>query len=389
MSKKKEGWLSVKKRREIEEKARNHDRLKYFVHTYHNNGLYELFKRWIFPGPIGFLIRSLLVILSFLIHFLVQRCIFIGYKNYDKPAGFRRKLSRWCIRSLARLISFFAGFQWIEFVDHSKNRPISKIAEDLPRYEWDQPWPNISTHGSAFDIVSVGCLLGAPSFAAKDETTKIPMVSFLLKAYRAIIVYRDNAPTEGGNAHPSTFQTMQMRISNPEEGDYAPLVFAEGTTNNGACVLRFHTGAFQAGKPVRPIVNYYPHKHKSVNWESNPFLEEMYDMFTQFHNRLIVEILDLYVPSAAERADPQLYADNVGTLIANRIGVPYVTTVGLPEKLVMLALLQGRLQWEEVEGEMQRIDAEREAKAKKKRRGGEREGGEGKSKEEEDRKSVV
>lgn len=168
------------------------------------------------------------------------------------------------------------------------------------------------------------------------------------------------------NVHSSTFDIIQQRITNPVPGEYAPLIFAEGTTNNSTCLVRFHTGAFLGGKPVRPIVTSYPHTHKCLNWESIPFMELLYDIFTQFHNRCRIEVFDLYLPSAAERADAQLYADNVGRLIAEKMDVPYID-VGLPEKLVVHALLKGQLAWEDVEGEMQRIDAEKEEKEKEKR----------------------
>lgn len=346
--------LTKKEKQELIQKALAHPRLKQFVHVTHPNGVYELFKRWIFPGPIIAHFRMFMVAFLFWLHYFVQWLIFLGYKDFSKPAKFRRKLSNWAIRILARGMLLFAAFHWIDCKDHSRKRPKSKKPEDLPRYEWDQPWPNVSPHATPFDIISMGCYLGAPSFAAKDETNSIPLVHFLLKAFRCILVYRDKKKAEK-----NSFQTMQERIANPCEGEYAPLVFAEGTTDSGAYLLRFHTGAFLPGKPVRPVVTHYPHQHKSLNWESVSFYELLYDMFTQFHNYFRIEILDLYLPNEEEKKDAQLYADNVGKLIASHLNIPYSPEVDFKEKLVYLALLRGKLRWEDVEGELQKIDEER------------------------------
>lgn len=361
-------YLPVKKRLEIEKIACTHPRLKPFVHDKHENTPYELFKRWIFPGPIGFAFRFVVVVVFYFIHYLVQRIIFISYKDWNKPAKFRRKLSSWTIRILARILLFFAGFHWIEFVDHTKHRPVSKNAEEKPRYQWDQPWVNITPHATAFDIISEGCYLGAPSFAAKDELRNILTLRFLLKAFRCMIIYRSKEEMAKDGVHVSNFETVQQRVCRPAEGEYAPLIFAEGTTNNSTCLVRFHTGAFLGGQPVRPIVAVYPHTRKSLSWDSTPFLELLYDMLTQFNNRFRIEICDLYLPSAEEKADAQLYADNVGRMLAEKMGVPYVTTVGLPEKLVLHALLMGQLGWEGVEAELQRIDADREREADRRKK---------------------
>jgi hypothetical protein len=42
--------LSKQEKDEIIEKCRDHPRLKYFIHVTHPIGIYEKFKRYIFPG---------------------------------------------------------------------------------------------------------------------------------------------------------------------------------------------------------------------------------------------------------------------------------------------------------------------------------------------------
>jgi lysophosphatidylcholine acyltransferase/lyso-PAF acetyltransferase len=45
----------------------------------------------------------------------------------------------------------------------------------------------------------------------------------------------------------------------------------------------------------------------------------------QFVNFMHIEYLEEYEPSAAEKADPMLYASNVRKLMASKLGVEYVT----------------------------------------------------------------
>lgn len=355
--------MKKEERKILIEKAANHPRLKQFIHTTYPWSCYEFFKRFVFPGPLFFVLRLLMVMLSFSLLVFFEWVVFIGFKDWEKPARFRRKLSFWVIHIFTRCMLFFSGFHWIQYIDHTKKMPKSNKAEDLPKYQIDQPWPSVAPHATPFDIVTHSWL-AAPSFAAKEDTLSIPMVAYLLKVMRCIIIFRDKNKNKNND---SSFQTMQDRIRNPCKGEYTPLVFAEGTTNNGCYLLRFHTGAFLAGKPIRPIVTSYPSTRKSINWESVTFFELLYDMFTQYHNRVKIEILSLYIPSDEEKKDAQLYADNVGKLIAKTMNIQYAPEVDYEEKKVYLALIRGTLKWEDVDGALKKIDDGRKEAAGKKK----------------------
>ena len=44
------------------------------------------------------------------------------------------------------------------------------------------------------------------------------------------------------------------------------LIFPEGCTTNGKCVITFKHGAFSPGLPVQPIAIRFPYKHFDPTW---------------------------------------------------------------------------------------------------------------------------
>ena len=45
-------------------------------------------------------------------------------------------------------------------------------------------------------------------------------------------------------------------------------------------------------------------------------------MLTQFRTHIDITVLPVYTPSAAEKADPRLYSENVRILMAQHLGCP-------------------------------------------------------------------
>jgi len=99
----------------------------------------------------------------------------------------------------------------------------------------------------------------------------------------------------------------------PMKNSFPPvLVFPEGTTTGDAYLLQFKRGAFMSGEPVQPVIVSYPYCHLDPTWSCDVSLgRTLARMFFQVYNAMAVHYLPVYVPNDAERADPQLYADNV------------------------------------------------------------------------------
>ena len=94
------------------------------------------------------------------------------------------------------------------------------------------------------------------------------------------------------------------------------IVFPEGTTTNGSCLLSFRKGVFNAGLPVKPIVFRFPWKSVNTTWESAWFTNLTFRMFTQFNIKMEIIECPPYIPNKYEREDPSLYAFNVSLFMA-------------------------------------------------------------------------
>mmetsp|Transcript_54687 Transcript_54687/g.119870 ORF Transcript_54687/g.119870 Transcript_54687/m.119870 type:complete len:351 (-) Transcript_54687:53-1105(-) len=113
------------------------------------------------------------------------------------------------------------------------------------------------------------------------------------------------------------------------------LIFPEGFTKAERCLLRFRSGAFVAGEPVQPVVLRFPHRRRGANisWVGSAGCH-LFLMMSQWYNRAEVVFLPIYTPDASERANPQLYADNVQRAMADAMGLPeerVSSTVGAQE----------------------------------------------------------
>lgn len=109
------------------------------------------------------------------------------------------------------------------------------------------------------------------------------------------------------------------------------LLFPEGTTSNGSCLLRFKTGVFAGGMPVHPVVVNYDCRRFSPAFESILFPVHTLRMLAEPANHLRVEYLPRYFPTPEERADRTLYAQAAQRIFCEAMGLPAVDA-GYAEK---------------------------------------------------------
>lgn len=100
------------------------------------------------------------------------------------------------------------------------------------------------------------------------------------------------------------------------------VVFPEGTTTNGTCLIRFRRGSFVAGLPVQPVLIRHPFKHFSPTWETIPILSYAFRLLTQFVNFVEIIYLPVYIPNEEEKKDPSLFAENVRRKMAAVVNLP-------------------------------------------------------------------
>jgi len=94
-----------------------------------------------------------------------------------------------------------------------------------------------------------------PAFAPSEEFKRVPLIGTLCDVIDSIYIPRGGSPEKRAQAL-AAIRDRQELIE--QTGQYAPfLIFAEGGTTNGSCVLSLKKGAFFAEKTIRPMYLSY------------------------------------------------------------------------------------------------------------------------------------
>ncbi|VDO11918.1 unnamed protein product [Rodentolepis nana] len=194
--------------------------------------------------------------------------------DYSKPfCHLRQRLLLPIFIFFGRALFFSGGFIWINQIGRRaccSEAPILVLAP----------------HSSFYDSL-VFLALGMPSVVGKVETAASPLGSFI-KMTQPILVNRED---------PSSRQNTLAEIKRRTQaiGEWPQiLIFPEGTCTNRSCLINYKQGAFTVGCPVQPVI---------LRWGYGIFLP-------------------VYIPSEAEKDDPQLYAKNVRAVMAKAANLP-------------------------------------------------------------------
>eukprot|EP00903_Cladosiphon_okamuranus_P008445 g8114.t1 len=109
------------------------------------------------------------------------------------------------------------------------------------------------------------------------------------------------------------------------------LLFPEGTTSNGSCLLRFKTGVFAGGVPVHPVTVKFDSQRFSPAFESIYFPIHAFRTLAEPAHHMTVEYLPRFDPTPEQRADRALYAKAVQKVFCDATGLPAVEA-GYSEK---------------------------------------------------------
>lgn len=208
----------------------------------------------------------------------------------------------------------------------------------------------VANHVTMIDGATFGHVLsGQLTGVALAWVAKVPIVATVAKAHKVLTVQREktaapsannakvapvgkevssqNDPTvvrsEEPTAVPKSKSATDLIVDYQkqcaaDEKLLRPLIFPEGTTKMQRCLLKFRTGAFVSGEPVQPVALRFP---DDVGWVHG-LGGHIFDLLTRWVTVLDVIFLDPYVPSEAEKSDPNLYAQNVQKLIAEALDLP-------------------------------------------------------------------
>ena len=188
----------------------------------------------------------------------------------------------------------------------------------------------VCNHVSYLDVFAVAASCGPYFPVARVDAGKWPFFGHMLQLWGFSGVDRSAA---GGGV---TARIAERARRTRAWGSHPPtLVFPEGTCTTGDALLRFKSGAFVAGEPVLPVVLRYRTGRLNCGWvwRERPTRAAVYRrwpldllhllrILSSWSNSVEVTVLPPYRPSAAEAADPALYAAGVRRVMAAALGVP-------------------------------------------------------------------
>jgi lysophosphatidylcholine acyltransferase/lyso-PAF acetyltransferase len=290
-----------------------------YIRRESERGFYKIFKL-----VVGYLIlmpiRFLLFLISLVLMVLICVIANIGVKltptaKYTRFGFVLMKL----VPLLFKLTLFSLGYIKIKKTGKSVNGSVAPIV--------------VVNHVSIVDAMALFGIYGVLSPVSKEEIKKIPVIGFLLSAFRAVTVNRVSAQSRH-----DTLEMIGNRAKLNMQTHLLPqiLIFPEGTTTNGNSLVSFKPGAFIPGLPVQPVCLKYKFKYLDPSWSMGGpgMVGMMFKMMAQFRNELEITILDPYIPNEQERQNPSLYANNVRNEMAKSLG--FETTEHSYEDVLLL-----------------------------------------------------
>lgn len=269
------------------------------------------------------------LILSFVPTYYIMARLFLALAP-DKP--WAQAVNIFCIRKASWVLLRLMGFWRIEAKGQQRNS--GKRGE---------PRVFVSNHISYFEILYFLAELG-PSFVMKRTCLQVPLIGSIA----ARILDSVSVDNKGGKAGGSGSQAIAARLARmfgekalktgtPSKEDLEGawergwrgnplLLFPEGTTSNGSCLLRFKTGVFAGGLPVYPVTVQYDYCRFSPAFESIYWPVHAFRTLAEPANHLRVEYLPRYCPTPEQRADRELYAKAVQGIFCEALSLPAVET---------------------------------------------------------------
>ncbi len=272
------------------------------------------------------IVRVLLFTLCVMMHLFVCRILSMGCDLHNL-AVWRERVIAFSGRFTGRFTMMCAGFWWLthvdkQYFDRSKHRPGMLLFN----------------HTGAAEIL-MSAALAHPSWVSKKAVRNLFIFGGIMDVNRAVWVDRS------GSGNEDMVRQMIDRQTGYDANRPQIMIFPEGTTTNGKYMLRFRKGAFYAGMPVQPVLQRYRWRRFDPTWEAglvNVFWY-MWRLGTQFANCMEVIHMPVYFPSEEEKADPELYAENVRTAMARRLGASLINGVSWKEKYLYRDLFKGRI----------------------------------------------
>ncbi|CAN7939610.1 unnamed protein product [Ixodes hexagonus] len=186
----------------------------------------------------------------------------------------------------------------------------------------------VGPHSSLLDGVVV-LLLGGLTPVAKADSEHIPIFGTILNFTQPVYVKRSDP-----NSRQNTVHEIARRATSKDPWSQV-IIFPEGTCTNRSCLITFKLGAFVPGVPVQPIIIRYPNELNTLTWtwDGPTAFQTLWLTLCQLRTNMEIEAsgrcfyffrgyMPVYVPSAEEKKDPKLFAENVRRLMAKALQLP-------------------------------------------------------------------
>lgn len=284
-----------------------------------------------------------------MIHFLISTvtCTYLVKlallgTHYTKPLSKpRRFIIRNASRILARSCLYSFGFYNIKH----KKLNISNIDPSYPKeHESDlqkKPAPIvISNHISWVDIFIYMTSPECPSFMAKHDVEKYPLVGPIAQGLQALFVERHNKDQRG-----DIVTKLKERIERFEKFPKTTpqvLIFPEGTTSNGEYILSFKKGAFANLTPVKMYALNYEKKSYSPALDSLGTGKSFIFTMLQLYNSVTIYDLGNFYPDhlgLKTEEDWPAYAKKVKDIYLKLLGKK-PTEMGFADKMTYYTTLR-------------------------------------------------
>jgi len=280
-------------------------------------------------------VRLILIFTAFFIYTVVLRVLEIlnGLKMFTMQTY--TWLCRVLVQVGGRCILFFFGVHWIKrhYVTDSEMQTMLKqirgttdAENDIDeKYKKKAPLVVIANHTCYFDPVIALAEYNECSIIARAGTENSPIIGALTRQLKCFYTGRGGIVEQ---------MKERAKLYYEQDPDFKTriLVFPEATTSSGTHVLRFHEGSFRLGVPIQPMMIRFPYTNFNPCWSGIDDLPYFVSLFSQFTLPMEIVHFPPYYPTAAEIADPVLFAENVRKVMVEGCNLRTAATLS-PMKL--------------------------------------------------------
>ncbi|CAD8148403.1 unnamed protein product [Paramecium pentaurelia] len=188
------------------------------------------------------------LLLSFAILIFFIMTMFVatfGFKLKNPWPESRLKAFKPLLQTLAKAYLYANGFIFIK----EKTLRFEDFIPDYKRTELSKGQPSIiiSNHSSWYDTITY-VYKYLPSFMSKVTVSKYPLFGWITTSLKSIYVDR-----ESEESRHKCVTDLAERVTQINQGQLFPpvIIFPEGTTTNGECLIPFKRGAFDPLLPVK------------------------------------------------------------------------------------------------------------------------------------------